>query len=171
MNQEIEIIKNGVNMKPQNSDIRKHLMIEYDLHRELEDLLKNPTLNDTRILKHPLATVKMLASIGNYQSLLFLLPEIAQWEANGEEVRMKRVRHLLISANGLYGKLDKLKENPFYHRLLNVNDTYFGFIMGVLTYTQKSAARQASVEKFMEDNPDALSSDILEFISNQPDFL
>ena len=55
-------------------------------------------------------------------------------------------------------------------RLNNVPDTYYGFVAGVLSYVRKKESRLKAVEKYMNDNPSALTSDILEFISSQEDF-
>ena len=56
------------------------------------------------------------------------------------------------------------------NRLNNVSDTYAGFVMGVITYAKKKPERLSKVLQFMEDNPEAKSSDIVEFIVEQPDF-
>ncbi len=58
----------------------------------------------------------------------------------------------------------------FTVKLNNVADSYYGFVVAVLTYVNNKKSRLATVEKFLEDNPSALSSDILEFISEQDDF-
>ena len=54
--------------------------------------------------------------------------------------------------------------------LNNVTDSYYGFIIAVLTYVKKKDSRLKAVDSFMNNNPSALSSDILEFISKQDDF-
>lgn len=58
----------------------------------------------------------------------------------------------------------------FTIKLNNVADSYYGFVVAVLTYVKNKESRLKIVEKFMNDNPAALSSDILEFISDQEDF-
>lgn len=58
----------------------------------------------------------------------------------------------------------------FAIKLSNVTDSYYGFVVAVLTYVKNKAARLEAVENFMDNNPSALSSDILEFISSQDDF-
>ena len=60
--------------------------------------------------------------------------------------------------------------DEFKSKLENITDSYYGFVAGVLTYVKKSEKRLDIVNKFMEDNPYALSSDILSFISEQGDF-
>lgn len=58
----------------------------------------------------------------------------------------------------------------FTIRLNEVADSYYGFVVAVLTYVKKKSSRYDRVNEFMNNNPEALSSDILEFISNQDDF-
>lgn len=55
-------------------------------------------------------------------------------------------------------------------RLNNVKDTYYGFIVAVLNYVKKKQSRYDAVTQFMNDNPNALSSDILKYICDQDDF-
>lgn len=56
-------------------------------------------------------------------------------------------------------------------RLKSVKDTYYGFVAAVLTYVKKKPSRQKKVEAFMANHPEALTADILDFISSQDDFL
>lgn len=58
----------------------------------------------------------------------------------------------------------------FIIRLNNVADSYYGFVVAVLTYVKKKESRLSAVTNFMDEKPNALSSDILDFISNQADF-
>ncbi len=58
----------------------------------------------------------------------------------------------------------------FTIRLNSVKDAYYGFIVAVLTYVKKKTSRLEAVEAFLNDNPNALSADILGFISEQDDF-
>lgn len=55
-------------------------------------------------------------------------------------------------------------------RLNDVKDSYYGFIVAVLNYVNRKSSRLEIVEKYMDDNPDASSSDILLYISEQDDF-
>lgn len=55
-------------------------------------------------------------------------------------------------------------------KLNNVVDSYYGFVVAVLTYVKNKRTRLEVVENYMNNNPSALSSDILEFISEQDDF-
>lgn len=58
----------------------------------------------------------------------------------------------------------------FAIKLNNVADSYYGFVVAVLTYVKNKESRLEVVENFINNNPSALSSDILEFISEQDDF-
>jgi hypothetical protein len=54
--------------------------------------------------------------------------------------------------------------------LNNVKDSYYDFVVAVLNYARKKQSRLENVKDFMISNPDASTSDILEYISNQADF-
>jgi len=58
----------------------------------------------------------------------------------------------------------------FTVRLNNIEDSYYGFVAAVLTYVKNNPARLEIVNDYLDKNPRALSSDILEFISSQADF-
>ncbi|MEE3482120.1 MAG: hypothetical protein VZQ80_09070 [Lachnospiraceae bacterium] len=58
----------------------------------------------------------------------------------------------------------------FTIQLSNVKDSYYSFIVAVLNYVNKKSSRFEAVKTFMDEHPEALSSDILEFISDQDDF-
>lgn len=60
--------------------------------------------------------------------------------------------------------------NELTEKLWDVSDAYEGFIHAVQTYTRKKKERLNKVLSFIDENPGALSSDILEFIYFQPDF-
>lgn len=64
----------------------------------------------------------------------------------------------------------KKKIEEMTKRLISVSDSYNGFIVAVQNYVRRSETRYAVVQKYLEDHPEAVSSDILEFISNQEDF-
>ncbi len=55
-------------------------------------------------------------------------------------------------------------------KLNNVEDSYYGFVVAVLTYVKNKESRLEVVENFMKKNPSALTTDILAFISEQEDF-
>ena len=54
--------------------------------------------------------------------------------------------------------------------LNNVKGSYYDFVVAVLSYVKKKKSRFDIVEKYIRDNPKASTSDILSFISDQPDF-
>jgi len=58
----------------------------------------------------------------------------------------------------------------FVIKLNNISDSYYDFVAAVLTYVNNKKSRLEVVENYMDNNPSALSSDILEFISKQDDF-
>lgn len=58
----------------------------------------------------------------------------------------------------------------FKIKLLNVPDSYYGFMCGVLTYVNNKKSRLKVVGDYIDSHPEALTSDILEFISDQDDF-
>lgn len=60
--------------------------------------------------------------------------------------------------------------NELKRMLNNVNDSYYDFVVAVLTYANKKEARTTSIKKFIADNPNATTSEILSFISEQNDF-
>ena len=60
--------------------------------------------------------------------------------------------------------------NELTTKLNNVEDSYYGFVAGVLSYVKKKESRYKIVSEYIDNNPNALTSDILEFISNQEDF-
>ncbi len=62
------------------------------------------------------------------------------------------------------------KKEEFALRLDNIEDSYYSFVVAVLTYVKKKTSRFEAVKKYMDDNPNALTSDILGFISEQEDF-
>lgn len=55
-------------------------------------------------------------------------------------------------------------------RLNNIADSYYDFVVAVLTYVNNKKARLGIVEQFLNDNPQALASDVLGFIASQDDF-
>lgn len=56
-------------------------------------------------------------------------------------------------------------------RLNKVSDSYFGFVAGVSAYVREDPSRLSVVNDYLNDNPEAMSSDILGFVMNRPDFL
>ena len=58
----------------------------------------------------------------------------------------------------------------FTIKLNQIEDSYYDFVVAVLTYVNKKQSRYEAVRGFMDAHPEALSSDILEFIADQDDF-
>ncbi len=58
----------------------------------------------------------------------------------------------------------------FVAKLNRVEDSYYGFIVAVMTYVKKKPSRMDMVKEYMDLNPTARTSDILGFISDQKDF-
>ncbi len=64
----------------------------------------------------------------------------------------------------------KTKIEDLTTRLNNINNSYYGFVVAVINYVQRKSERLDVVEEFLDKKPDASTSEILEFISNQKDF-
>ena len=58
----------------------------------------------------------------------------------------------------------------FAIKLSNIKGSYYSFVVAVLGYVKKKESRFDIVNKYIDENPDALTSDILDFISKQDDF-
>ena len=56
-------------------------------------------------------------------------------------------------------------------RLVMVPDTYSDFVSGIIHYSLKKPERMNVVMEYLEKHPDAMSSDIVKFVSDQPDFM
>lgn len=55
-------------------------------------------------------------------------------------------------------------------RLKNVPDTYEDFIIGITTYAKKKPERLQKVLNFLKEHDNLTTSDIVYFVSTQPDF-
>jgi len=60
--------------------------------------------------------------------------------------------------------------NELKKRLIRISDSYYSFVVGVLVYASKNIERADKVARFLDENPYATSSDVVEFVSSQPDF-
>lgn len=60
--------------------------------------------------------------------------------------------------------------NELLRKLQSVSDTYFGFVAGVLAYTNNDSSKITRVMDYINENKNCKSSDILDFICSQPDF-
>lgn len=55
-------------------------------------------------------------------------------------------------------------------KLWNVSDSYIDFVHGMMSYSMHSPQRPARLEKFIDEHPDATTSDIIYYVSCLPDF-
>ncbi len=68
--------------------------------------------------------------------------------------------------NNLYNtKIEELT-----NKLNSIPDAYIGFVAGIITYVKRKPERLKAVLDFMDSSDSLLSSDIVEFVMNQPDF-
>ena len=54
--------------------------------------------------------------------------------------------------------------------LNNIDGSYSDFVNAIVHYTAKNDSRLERVLGFIKDNPNANSSDVVRFVSEQPDF-
>lgn len=54
--------------------------------------------------------------------------------------------------------------------LNNISDSYYDFVSAMIHYAKKKKTREDALLGFIKSNPDATSSDVIEFVSNQEDF-
>lgn len=54
--------------------------------------------------------------------------------------------------------------------LNNIEDAYFDFVSAILHYAEKKPSRFEAVLGYIKANPNVKSSDVVKFVSNQPDF-
>jgi hypothetical protein len=54
--------------------------------------------------------------------------------------------------------------------LNNIEDAYFDFVSAMLHYAEKKVSRQETLLAYLKSNPHAKSSDVVRFVSDQPDF-
>ncbi len=57
-----------------------------------------------------------------------------------------------------------------YCKLNDVSDSYFDFIVSILAYAKKKKERLENILKYLDENPNANTTDIIYFVSKQPDF-
>ena len=60
--------------------------------------------------------------------------------------------------------------NELTKMLNNVSDSYYDFVIAALTYAKKKESRMKLLKNFLSNNPDATTSEVLSFISEQKDF-
>ena len=54
--------------------------------------------------------------------------------------------------------------------LNNISDTYYDFVVGVLNYAKRSSENLEDMTAFIENHPEADTSDILEYMINRDDY-
>ena len=54
--------------------------------------------------------------------------------------------------------------------LNNVKGSYYDFVVAMLHYAQKKKSRLVVLTDYIKKNKDLTTSDIIEFVSSQPDF-
>ena len=60
--------------------------------------------------------------------------------------------------------------NNLIHKLNSVSDTYDDFVLGVVNYAKRDPNHIKTLHRFMDSNSNLTTSDIIEFIIQQPDF-
>lgn len=54
--------------------------------------------------------------------------------------------------------------------LKGIEDTYYDFELAILQYAKKKQTRLSTVLTYIKNHPEAKTSDVIEFISEQDDF-
>ena len=57
-----------------------------------------------------------------------------------------------------------------YNRLNSFPDAHFGFVMGVIAYVKQKPDRLKKVMEYLNSSDSLSKSDVILFISTQPDF-
>ena len=57
-----------------------------------------------------------------------------------------------------------------YNRLVAFPGSYFGFVMGVITYAKQKPERVEKILNYLKSSDNLSKGDVIEFISDQPDF-
>ena len=55
-------------------------------------------------------------------------------------------------------------------KISSIPDAYDDFVLGVISYAKKNPIHINELNRFMDRNENLTSSDVVEFIINQPDF-
>lgn len=56
------------------------------------------------------------------------------------------------------------------NKLKAIPDSYFGFVVGIITYVKQKPGRLQKVLQFINSSEDLTCSDVVKFVSDQPDF-
>ena len=62
--------------------------------------------------------------------------------------------------------MDELKE-----LLINVSDSYYDFVVSILSFAKKKDGRADQLTKFMKTHPEAQTSEIIEYVSKEMDLM
>ena len=54
--------------------------------------------------------------------------------------------------------------------LNGIEDSYYDFVSAIVHYAKKHVSRQEALHRFLSENPDAKSADVIRFVSEQSDF-
>ena len=57
-----------------------------------------------------------------------------------------------------------------YKKLNAIPNSYFGFVMGIVSYAKKKPERLQKVLDFIDNSDGITSSDVVKFVMDQPDF-
>ena len=60
--------------------------------------------------------------------------------------------------------------NELSELLNGIEDSYFDFVSAILHYAEKRESRQTILLSYLKSHPDAKASDVVRFVSEQPDF-
>ncbi len=56
------------------------------------------------------------------------------------------------------------------NKLKAIPDSYYGFVVGIINYVKQNPCRLQKVLRFINSTKDLTSSDVVKFVSDQPDF-
>ncbi len=60
--------------------------------------------------------------------------------------------------------------DELYAKLNAIPDSYFGFVMGIISYAKKKPDHLKNVLQFLDNTPTLNSSDVVKYVMDQPDF-
>ncbi len=55
-------------------------------------------------------------------------------------------------------------------KLNDIPNSYFGFVAGIVSYAKKKPERLQILLQYLDNSNDLTTSDVVEFVINQPDF-
>ena len=77
----------------------------------------------------------------------------------------------IIQPGMVYGIIKRVSGmEELYNRLVAFPGSYFGFVMGVITYAKTKPERVNKIMDYLKSSDNLDTSDVIEFISDQPDF-